>query len=110
MADQFEQWLSASLAPDQRDPDRAFTALVQAQIALDRQLDEVARASRRRLALEVLAIGATAAGAAVLVNLPEFASAIGKAPDVAIAALLAGFAFLVLLLSRDVPERADLAH
>ena len=63
MADQFEQWLSASLAPDQREPDRAFTALVQAQIALDRQLDEVARASRRRLALEVLAIAATAAGA-----------------------------------------------
>ena len=74
-------------------------------VVLEERLRAAARATRRRLALEALALGATAVGAVLLARLPQFAGAIGEAPEVAVMALLSGFALLVLLMSRDVPER-----
>jgi uncharacterized membrane protein len=105
MAEDFDRWLKASLEPANRKPDRAFAARVRAMVVLDERLRAAARATRRRLALEALALGATAVGAVLLARLPQFAGAISEAPEVAVMALLSGFALLVLLMSRDVPER-----
>src|SRR5215211_4797851 len=99
MAEDFDLWLKDSLAPEERDPDRQFTAKVRALVALDEQYRAASRASLRRLGVEALALGATALGAAVLAR--QFAGPISDAPEVAVTALLAGFAMLVLLISRD---------
>ena len=109
MADDFDRWLKANLEPAERDPDRLFAARVRATVMLDERLRAQARATRRRLALEALALGATAVGAVLLARLPQFAGAISEAPEIAVVALLAGFALLVLLMSRDAPGRAGLA-
>ena len=45
MADEFDAFLAVALAPEQREPDRAFVARVQAGIRLDEQL----RAARRSM-------------------------------------------------------------
>ena len=39
MADEFDAFLAVALAPEQREPDRAFVARVQAGIRLDRHFD-----------------------------------------------------------------------
>jgi hypothetical protein len=106
MADDFDRWLKASLEPAERDPDRVFAARVRAMVVIDERLRAAARATRRRLALEALALGATAVGAVLLARLPQFAGAISEAPEIAVVALLSGFALLVLLISRDPPQRA----
>ena len=106
MADDFDRWLTAALAPAERDPDRAFTARVKALALLDAQYRAAVSATRRRMALETLALGATGIGAVMLARLPQFATGISEYPAGGVAALVAGFALLVLLLPRDGGRRA----
>jgi hypothetical protein len=66
MADAFEQFLSDSLAPAERLPDRRFVAGVQARIILEDRLARDRRQLAGSLLMQVAALLAVAAGVWVL--------------------------------------------
>ncbi|HEX4762609.1 MAG TPA: hypothetical protein VFU87_07435 [Sphingomicrobium sp.] len=104
MTDDFDRFLREALAPERRDPDRRFVARVQARIALDRYLKAERRGLLRRLGAELLALLAVAAGLLWLGRAAPVAGFFAESPGVALAALLSGFALLVLLVSRPANE------
>ena len=99
MTDEFDRYLARALAPAERDPDRRFVARVQATIALDERFRTERRATLSALAIEVGALLMVAAGLVWLGQAPAVAGFADESPWLALAALLAGFSLLVVLLS-----------
>ena len=95
--DRFDSFLASALAPEPRQPDRAFVARVQARIALDEQMAAERRRSLAHFAGQLLALGAVAAAIACLGRAAPVASFFAAAPGVLV--LLLAFLFLVVLLS-----------
>jgi hypothetical protein len=104
MADEFDRFLADALAPETRAPDRAFVAHVQARVVLDERLKQQRQAALRSLGVEVLAIIAVAAGLVLLTRAQAVAGFFIDSPAVALAAVMAAFAFLVVLFTRDADE------
>ena len=101
MADKFDTFLAAALGPEKRPADRSFVALVQARVALDRRLRAERRSLFRRVGMEALALAAIAGGLLWLGRAPQIANFAADSPAAMLAALLSGFACLVLLFSRE---------
>jgi hypothetical protein len=99
MADAFERYLASALAPHGRLPDRRFVASVQARILLDEQL----RRNRRRIAAslgkQIAALLAVAAGVWVIGRAAPVAAFFDRSPPLGLALLIAGFAFVIALVS-----------
>jgi hypothetical protein len=99
MADRFDDFLAATLALEERDADRRFVARVQARIALDTQLRERGRASLRQFGVQVLGLGAIAAGLLWLSLSAPIAEFAAQSPAMALAGVIASFAMLIALFS-----------
>ena len=97
MADDFELYLAQALAPEEREPDRAFVRHVQAQVALDRRFRAERRAILRQLGLEAVGLGAITGGLLWLGRAAPVADFFSDSPALALAGLLSGFALLLLL-------------
>ena len=106
MTDEFDRFLAAALHVPEREPDRLFVRSVQARIALDERLSGQRAVELRRLAIQVVAVAAVAAGVLWLVRSPTIAQFGADSPAVVLAALLAGFSFLVALLASVAPPAA----
>ena len=106
MADSFEQFLSDSLAPAERLPDRRFVAGVQARIALEDQLGRERRRLAASLLMQVAALLAVAAGVWVLGSAPPVVEWSAESPGGALVILLVGFGLLVAMFSRSATEAA----
>lgn len=107
MADSFEQFLSDSLAPAERLPDRRFVAGVQARIVLEDQLVRERRRLGASLLMQVAALLAVAAGVWVLGAAPPVAQSSAQFPAGALIMLLVGFGLLVAMFSRFATEAAS---
>ena len=105
MIDQFDTFLAAALAPEERAPDRAFTLRVNAAILIDDRLRAARRAALRELGLQIVAILSVAAALVGLLRsevIAEFAA--GYAP-LTLGALLLLFALLLGLVIRPASTR-----
>jgi hypothetical protein len=111
MADEFDDFLRSALAPDEREPDRAFVTRVQARILLDEALVAQRRGTLQRLGLQLLALVAITAAFVLLSRSPDIAAFIAESPAIALTALIALFSLLIAALgsriaSADVRNRA----
>ena len=110
MADEFESYLAAALAPPERNPDRPFVARVQAHIALDARLAAERRSVVRRLGLELLGLAAVAAALLLLGRAAPVAELVAESPALALSALLSIFALLIGVLSVQPVQRSRSAR
>ena len=99
MADEFDLYLAAALAPAERSPDRRFAERVAARIALEERLGAERRSVARELTAEVVAIAAVAAGLLWLGRAAPVAGFFAESPAAALTCLLTGFGLLVVLFS-----------
>ena len=99
MADEFERFLAAALAPEERAPDRQFVARVQAAILLEQRLAAQRSSLIRDLVRQIVAVAAVAAGLWWLGRAAPVASWFGESPAVGLAILVISFVCLVGLLS-----------
>jgi hypothetical protein len=103
----FDAFLTKSLAPGTREPDRHFVKQVQMIVKLDQRLRAQRRAALRRLGLQSLAIGSVAASLVWLVQSPDISAAIGESPELALGGLLAAFGLLLALIGSGEAQRAS---
>jgi hypothetical protein len=106
----FDQFLRESLGPEERDPDRAFVARVQAQVRLDAQLSERKRAIGRRLLRDLVGIAAIAAALVVLAESPAVTELASHSPEILVAGLLVAFGCVVALFSTSGQLRPFAGH
>jgi hypothetical protein len=99
MADEFERFLGAALAPPEREPDRRFVLRVQAHIALEERFAARQRALIIGLAKQVAALLVVAVSIWWVARAGPVADWFARSPALALATLLAGFIFLVGTLS-----------
>lgn len=99
MTDPFDRFLSEALAPPARDSDRGFVARVSAAIALDEAFRAERRATLRALASQALALLAVAAGLLLVGRAAPVADFFAESPWAALATLLSGFGFLIVLFA-----------
>jgi hypothetical protein len=104
MADDFDAFLAARLAPPDRLPDRRFVAGVQARIAVEQRFERQRRAVLANLAAQLIALAAVGAAVWWLSSAAPVANWTGEFPAEALAILLAAFALMVVLFSRQPPE------
>ena len=105
MADEFESYLAAVLAPPERDPDRPFVSRVQAHIALDARLAAERRSVVRRLGHELLGLAAVAAALLWLGRAAPVADLAAESPALALLALLSIFGLMVGAVSVQPGQR-----
>ena len=94
MADDFDGFLAAALAPPVRDPDRVFLARVQAQVALEERFAAERRSVVRELMQQLIGLLAVAAGGWWLGKAPPVASWAAESPATMLAILLVTFMFV----------------
>jgi hypothetical protein len=107
MADEFDTFLAAALAPEERQPDRAFTLKVNARIALEARLNAQRRAALRELGLQALAVMAIAGALLWLLRSELFAELAATSQPLTLACLLVLFGMLVALLARPAGELSE---
>ena len=105
MADEFEAFLAAELAPEQREPDRAFVARVQAGIRLDEHLHAERRGMVAALAVQFLGVAAIAAAIVWLLRAPEIGAFASESPAFLLLILLIAFSFAIMLFSSGASAR-----
>jgi hypothetical protein len=105
MADEFDAFLAEALAPEERGPDRAFVARVQAGIRLDEQLRAERRGMVATLAVQLLGIAAIAAATVWLLRAPEIGAFASESPAFLLLILLVGFSFVIMLFSSGAASR-----
>jgi hypothetical protein len=96
----FDLYLRKELTPIDRGEDVAFSARVQALVALDSEWAANRRAMNHRLVRELIAILGLGAGVAAVAAAPSWALIVSGDRAIALAALILGFGMLVFLLSR----------
>lgn len=104
MAEDFDRLLASALTPPERIPDRRFVAGVQARIALEEQLAQDRRSVWTAFWKQFLGVGAVAAGLGVVSRTAPVAGLAEEFPALALASLLAAFAFVLLVVSRASPQ------
>ena len=105
MADEFDAYLAAGLAPDEHEPDRAFLARVQAAVRLDEQLRAERRGMVATLAIQFLGIAAIAAAIVWLLRAPEIGVLASESPAFLLLILLVAFSFVIMLFSSGASSR-----
>lgn len=108
MADEFDLLLSSALAPTEREPDRRFVAKVQARIALEGRLAARERSMVADFAKQLVALMVVAASFWWLGRAATLAQSFAESPALGLAILLAGFIFLVGVLSSRQGGRTSL--
>ena len=112
MADGFDHFLSAALAPPEREADRAFVARVQAQIALEERFARERMSLLRDLLQQLVALLAVSAGAWWVGRSAPVAQWARESPATALAILLVAFMFMAAMFitrtaPRNLPGRAQ---
>ena len=105
MADQFDLYLAGALAPAERAPDRRFMSRVQAAVALDERLRAERSALIAKLVRQTIALAAVATGLAWLGQSPVIRDFSAESPAILLAAVIAMFSFLVLLLGIEAAPK-----
>ena len=105
MADEFDAFLADTLAPDEREPDRAFVGRVQAGIRLDEQLRAERRGMVATLAVQFLGVAAIAAAIVWLLRAPEIGAFASESPAFLLLILLVAFSFVIMLFSSGASSR-----
>jgi hypothetical protein len=100
MSDDFDRFLAAELSPGDRSADRRFVGRVQAAIALEDQFAARRRALLAGLGYQVLALLSVAAGLLWISRARPVGHWFTESPELALATLLTGFAFLGIMLAR----------
>ena len=98
MTDPFEARLAATLAPPEREPDRAFVLQVRANVLLAERLEASRKALVRRLIGQFAAVAAVAAAVALVGLSPPVARLAAESGPGTLLALLLSFSFVALLL------------
>lgn len=106
MADEFDAFLAAGLAPEEREPDRAFVARVQAGIRLDEQLRAERRGMVGALAVQFLGVVAIAAAIVWLLRAPEIGVLASESPAFLLLILLIAFSFVIMLFSSGASSQS----
>ena len=99
MADRFEAFLAAGLAPGLGDSDRRFVARVQATIALEEQLARQRRSLIAGLVRQLVAVAAIAAALLLVGLAAPVARLFAESPAIGLALLLTGFSLLGVMLA-----------
>ena len=99
MADEFDSFLKASLAPGERLPDRRFVARVQGAIALEERLARQRRALAASLTSQLAALVAVAAGVWVIGRAEPVAEWLTSTPAIGLAIVIGGFTAAVALFA-----------
>ena len=105
MADEFDAFLAEGLALEEREPDRAFVARVQAGIRLDEQLRAEQRGVVATLAVQFLGVAAIAAAIVWLLRAPGIGAFASESPAFLLLILLVAFSFVILLFSSEASSR-----
>lgn len=105
MADEFDAFLAVALAPEQREPDRAFVARVQAAVRLDEQLRAERHGMFANLAVQCLGVAAIAAAIIWLLRAPEIGTFASESPAFLLLILLVAFSFVIMLFSSGASSR-----
>ena len=105
MADEFDAILAGALAPEEREPDRAFVARVQAGVRLDEQLRAERRGMLATLAVQFLGIAAIAAAIVWLLRAPGIGMFASESPAFLLLVLLVAFSFVIMLFSSGASSR-----
>jgi hypothetical protein len=100
MADAFEQFLAASLAPPERMPDRRFVSAVHSRILLEDRLAAERRTLVADLIKQLAALIAVAAALWFMGRAAPAAEWFAQHRAAGLAGLLVAFGLLVALLSR----------
>ena len=108
MADEFDAFLAAGLAPEEREPDRAFIARVQAGIRLDEQLRAERGGMVATLAVQFLGVAAIAAAIVWLLRAPEIGAFASESPAFLLLMLIVAFSFMIVLFSSGASSRKPL--
>ena len=99
MADEFDRFLAAALATEERAPDRQFVARVQAAIMLEERLAAQRSALLRDLARQLLGLAAVGGALWWLARAGPVANWFGESPAIGLAILMTMFIFVVAVLS-----------
>lgn len=106
MAEEFDRLLAGVLAPPERLPDRGFVARVHMRIALEERLSLERRGVIAKLATQLAALLAVAAGVWIFGRAEPLAEWLAGSPALGLAMLLAAFAAAVALFAAgSEPER-----
>ena len=97
--DDFDAFLARALAPTERDEDHGFVARVQQRIRIDETLRAARAAIFKRLAVEIAALAAVAAGLLWFAGSDGAAAIAAESPAPVLAGLIASFMSLVWLLA-----------
>ena len=97
MADAFDRFLAASLAPAERLPDRRFVASVQARIMLEGRLESERRALMASLAAQLVALLAVAAAVWILGHAVPVGKWFAQSSALGLVVLLLAFGFVVAM-------------
>ena len=98
MADEFDSFLAAALAPPEREADRHFVARVRARVALDAYLRAERKSALGMFGKQVLALVAIGTAIAWLARSAGVASLLTRGSGAGLILVLAAFAFVTLLL------------
>jgi apolipoprotein N-acyltransferase len=109
MADEFEIFLAASVAPDERGPDRRFVAAVQSRIVIEERFAQQRRELVRGFVAQLSALLAVAAGLWWIGRSAVVEDWLTVAPGMGLALLLPAFALAVALFSRVSRDEAGAA-
>jgi hypothetical protein len=109
VTEEFDRFLAAALAPPLREPDRAFVAHVQGEVALEQRFAAERSSLGRELAQQLIALFAVGAGAWWLGRSAPVADWAAESPATALATLVVAFMFLAAMFtmrprSGNVPE------
>ena len=99
MADRFDDFLAAALAPAECQSERKFVARVQAAIVLEERLAAQRRSLLTELAQELIAVAAVAGALWWVGRAEAVASRFTQSPALGLAILVTGFGLLVALMS-----------
>ena len=107
MADEFEIFLAAEVAPDELGPDRRFVAAVQSRIAIEERFVQQRRELVRGFVAQLSALLAVAAGLWWIGRSAVVAGLLTVAPGMGVVVLLPAFALAVALFSRVSRDEAE---
>ena len=97
--DDFDSFLAAALAPPECEEDHGFVARVQQRIRIDEALRSARAATFARLAVELAALAAVAAGLAWFAGSVNESAMAAESPAPALAGLIGLFMSLVWLMA-----------
>lgn len=97
--DDFDAFLARTLAPPEREEDRAFVARVQQRIRIDAALRSARAATFQRMSVEIMALAAVAAALVWFAGSADASAIAAESPAPVLAGLIGLFMSLVWLMA-----------